>query len=95
MVCSLYCSISYQSSRFLLALTAFGGEWRNFGAISRIWAAVIPIICLFDPKDVQVVLGTKKHLDKFFLMKYIRNILGNGLVTSDSKYSAFVRELLL
>lgn len=40
---------------------------------------------VIDPEKIQVILSSKKHIDKAFFYKLLHNFLGNGLITSSGE----------
>ncbi|XP_046586351.1 probable cytochrome P450 4aa1, partial [Neodiprion lecontei] len=54
-----------------------------YGTIFRIWLTVFPVVILLEPADIQVVLGSTKHLEKNVFYSFLHNLVGDGLVLSD------------
>lgn len=57
----------------------------KYGVFGRIWLLIFPVFVILDPRDIQMVLGTKKHSEKIFLYKFLHNFLGKGLITSNGQ----------
>lgn len=61
----------------------FAEAYERYPALTRIWISIFPTFVFLDPKDIQIVLSSKKHTDKMFLYKFLHNFLGKGLITSN------------
>lgn len=72
----------------------FAKGFSLYGAFGRIWLLIFPVFVIMDPKDIQMVLGTKKHTEKIFLYKFLHNFLGKGLITSERERWHFHRKYL-
>lgn len=51
--------------------------------ICTIWMGPYPFLLLSDPKDVEVILGSAKYINKSFPYTFFKSWLGNGLLTSN------------
>lgn len=57
--------------------------YKDYGPVSRFWLTLFPYVLLFEPSDIQAVLGSAKHTRKIYFYRLMNNFLGKGLITSD------------
>ncbi|XP_058789492.1 probable cytochrome P450 4aa1 isoform X2 [Phymastichus coffea] len=57
--------------------------YKDYGPVARFWLTLLPYVLLFEPDDVQAVLGSAKHTRKIYFYRLLDNFLGKGLITSD------------
>ncbi|XP_058116997.1 uncharacterized protein LOC131284572 [Anopheles ziemanni] len=59
-------------------------EWmlKKYGNSFRVWLGTQLVILVQDPKDIEVLLGSPKYIDKSTEYDFIRPWLGEGLLTS-------------
>ncbi|KAJ8676030.1 hypothetical protein QAD02_011816 [Eretmocerus hayati] len=57
--------------------------YKEYGPITRFWISLLPYVVLFEPDDIQAVLGSSKNTRKIFMYRLLQNFLGKGLITSD------------
>ncbi|KFP18953.1 cytochrome P450 4V2 [Egretta garzetta] len=48
----------------------------------KLWVGPLPIMVLYHPDSVEVILNSSKHIDKSYLYKFLQPWLGTGLLTS-------------
>ncbi|XP_051172501.1 cytochrome P450 4C1-like [Leptopilina boulardi] len=50
--------------------------------INKVWLGSTPVISIYHPDDVQILLSSLKHTEKSMLYKFLHPWLGTGLLTS-------------
>ncbi|XP_043470023.1 uncharacterized protein LOC122503517 [Leptopilina heterotoma] len=50
--------------------------------INKVWLGSTPVISIYHPDDVQILLSSFKHTEKSMLYKFLHPWLGSGLLTS-------------
>lgn len=58
----------------------------EFDRIARVWIGPKLLVFLFDPRDVEVVLGSHVYIDKSPEYRFFKPWLGNGLLISTGKF---------
>lgn len=48
----------------------------------RLWLGPVPVLLLYHPDTVEVILSSSKQIDKAFMYKFLHPWLGTGLLTS-------------
>uniref|UniRef100_A0AAG5CXD5 Cytochrome P450 n=1 Tax=Anopheles atroparvus TaxID=41427 RepID=A0AAG5CXD5_ANOAO len=59
-------------------------DWllKKYGNSLRVWLGTQLVVLVQDPKDIEVLLGSSKYIDKSTEYDFIRPWLGEGLLTS-------------
>lgn len=66
----------------------------DFYPITKLWLADRPIVNVFHPDDVQILLTSTKHIEKNLLYDFLHPWLGTGLLTSSGKKWQHRRKML-
>ncbi|XP_062431666.1 cytochrome P450 4V2 isoform X2 [Rhea pennata] len=66
---------------FFKQLQHYFQEFRNL-PFFKIWLGPLPVMVLYDPDSVEVILSSSKHIEKSYLYKFLQPWLGTGLLTS-------------
>lgn len=62
--------------------------------INKVWLGSTPVISIYHPDDVQILLSSFKHTEKSMLYKFLHPWLGSGLLTSSGTKWQRRRKLL-
>ncbi|CAH1101929.1 unnamed protein product [Psylliodes chrysocephalus] len=54
-----------------------------FGPLIRIWVSLLPVIVIYEPRHLKLILSTNKNNEKGFFYKALHNFIGPGLITSN------------
>nr|CAD7393406.1 unnamed protein product [Timema cristinae] len=68
-----------EPEEFFLKMLELHGR---FPEIFRIWILGKPTVVIFNPKDIEVILNSTKHIDKSHHYTFLHDWLGLGLLTS-------------
>ncbi|KFV82217.1 Cytochrome P450 4V2, partial [Struthio camelus australis] len=66
---------------FFKQLQRYFKEFRNI-PLFKLWIGPLPVMILYDPDSVEVILSSSKHIEKSYLYKFLQPWLGTGLLTS-------------
>ena len=53
-----------------------------YSPVMRIWISMIPFFLVYEPKHLQIVLGSNKYSTKNMLYSLLHNFIGDGLITN-------------
>ncbi|NWR56444.1 CP4V2 protein, partial [Bucorvus abyssinicus] len=68
-------------SDFLKQLQLYSEEFRS-QPLLKLWIGPLPVVILYHPDNVEVILSSSKHIEKSYLYKFLQPWLGTGLLTS-------------
>ncbi|CAG9854029.1 unnamed protein product [Phyllotreta striolata] len=54
-----------------------------FGPLIRVWISLLPVITVFEPRHLKIILSTNKTNQKGFFYKVLHNFIGQGLITNN------------
>ncbi|XP_039278583.1 LOW QUALITY PROTEIN: cytochrome P450 4g15-like [Nilaparvata lugens] len=60
----------------------YGKSFEYDGGVVKMWVGPRLLVFLFDPRDVELILGSSVHLDKSTEYRFFKPWLGNGLLIS-------------
>ncbi|NXW20778.1 CP4V2 protein, partial [Circaetus pectoralis] len=66
---------------FFKQLQVYAEEFRSWPLL-KIWIGPLPVLILYHPDSVEVILSSSKHIEKSYLYKFLQPWLGTGLLTS-------------
>ncbi|KFP28925.1 Cytochrome P450 4V2, partial [Colius striatus] len=66
---------------FFKQLQFYVEELRSW-PLFKLWLGPLPIMILYHPESVEVILSSSKHIEKSYLYKFLQPWLGTGLLTS-------------
>ncbi|XP_009081963.1 PREDICTED: cytochrome P450 4V2 [Acanthisitta chloris] len=66
---------------FFKQLQFYVEEYRN-RPLFKLWIGPLPVMILYHPDSVEVILSSSKHIEKSYLYKFLEPWLGTGLLTS-------------
>ncbi|XP_067154090.1 cytochrome P450 4V2 isoform X1 [Apteryx mantelli] len=66
---------------FFKQLQHYAEELRHL-PLFKLWIGPLPVMILYDPDSVEVILSSSKHIEKSYLYKFLQPWLGTGLLTS-------------
>ncbi|NWX17662.1 CP4V2 protein, partial [Aegotheles bennettii] len=66
---------------FFKQLQIYVEEFRSW-PLFKLWIGPLPVVVLYHPDSVEVILNSSKHIEKSFLYKFLHPWLGTGLLTS-------------
>lgn len=58
----------------------------NFKDVVKIWVGPKLVICLIDPRDVEIILSSNVYIDKSTEYRFFKPWLGDGLLISTGKF---------
>ncbi|KAK4871638.1 hypothetical protein RN001_015762 [Aquatica leii] len=67
---------------------------RTFYPLYKLWNAFVPLVGLISPDDIEVLLSSKKHMEKSKVYNWMQGWLGTGLLTSKGSKWHYRRKLL-
>ncbi|XP_009693615.1 PREDICTED: cytochrome P450 4V2-like, partial [Cariama cristata] len=65
---------------FFKQLQVYVEEFRSW-PLFKLWIGPLPIMILYHPDSVEVILSSSKHIEKSYLYKFLHPWLGTGLLT--------------
>ncbi|KAF4791748.1 cytochrome P450 4V2 [Turdus rufiventris] len=66
---------------FFKQLQHYAEEFRSW-PLFKLWIGPVPVMILYHPDSVEVILNSSKHIEKSYLYKFLHPWLGTGLLTS-------------
>ncbi|NXJ75175.1 CP4V2 protein, partial [Trogon melanurus] len=66
---------------FFKQLQVYSEQFRSWPLI-KLWIGPLPVLILYHPDSVEVILSSSKHIEKSYLYKFLQPWLGTGLLTS-------------
>ncbi|NXO69306.1 CP4V2 protein, partial [Phainopepla nitens] len=66
---------------FFKQLQHYAEEFRSW-PLFKLWIGPVPVLVLYHPDSVEVILSSSKHIEKSYLYKFLHPWLGTGLLTS-------------
>ncbi|NXP58540.1 CP4V2 protein, partial [Chloropsis cyanopogon] len=66
---------------FFKQLQFYTEEFRSW-PLFKLWIGPVPVMVLYHPDSVEVILNSSKHIEKSYLYKFMHPWLGTGLLTS-------------
>ncbi|NWS29244.1 CP4V2 protein, partial [Polioptila caerulea] len=66
---------------FFKQLQFYAEEFRSW-PLFKLWIGPLPVMVLYHPDSVEVILNSSKHIEKSYLYKFLHPWLGTGLLTS-------------
>ncbi|NXA98309.1 CP4V2 protein, partial [Melanocharis versteri] len=66
---------------FFKQLQFYVEEFRSW-PLFKIWIGPVPVMVLYHPDSVEVILNSSKHIEKSYLYVFLHPWLGTGLLTS-------------
>ncbi|NXF41873.1 CP4V2 protein, partial [Nyctibius bracteatus] len=66
---------------FFRQLQAYSEEFRSL-PFFKLWIGPLPLMILYHPESVEVILNSSKHMEKSYLYEFLHPWLGTGLLTS-------------
>ncbi|NXY27453.1 CP4V2 protein, partial [Pomatorhinus ruficollis] len=66
---------------FFKQLQIYAEEFRSW-PLFKLWIGPVPVMILYHPDSVEVILNSSKHIEKSYLYKFLHPWLGTGLLTS-------------
>ncbi|XP_066172997.1 cytochrome P450 4V2 [Sylvia atricapilla] len=66
---------------FFKQLQFYAEEFRSW-PVFKLWIGPVPVMVLYHPDSVEVILNSSKHIEKSYLYKFLHPWLGTGLLTS-------------
>ncbi|KAF1514401.1 Cytochrome P450 4V2, partial [Eudyptula albosignata] len=66
---------------FFKQLQVYVEEFRSL-PLFKLWIGPLPVMILYHPDSVEVILSSSKHIEKSYLYKFLQPWLGTGLLTS-------------
>ncbi|NXA34952.1 CP4V2 protein, partial [Eudromia elegans] len=66
---------------FFKQLQHYSEEFRKIPLL-KLWVGPLPVMILYDPDSVEVILSSSKHIEKSYFYKFLQPWLGTGLLTS-------------
>nr|XP_025961062.1 cytochrome P450 4V2 [Dromaius novaehollandiae] len=66
---------------FFKQLKQYFEEFRHV-PLFKLWIGPLPVMVLYHPDTVEVILNSSKHIEKSYLYKFLQPWLGTGLLTS-------------
>ncbi|XP_025898064.1 cytochrome P450 4V2 [Nothoprocta perdicaria] len=66
---------------FFKQLQHYSEEFRKLPLL-KLWVGPLPVMVLYDPDSVEIILSSSKHIEKSYLYKFLQPWLGTGLLTS-------------
>lgn len=67
---------------------------KEYYPINRLWLGSMPIVGVYHPDDVQIVLSSTKHIEKGQIYTFLHPWLGTGLLTSKGEKWQTRRKML-
>ncbi|XP_063920301.1 probable cytochrome P450 4aa1 isoform X1 [Zophobas morio] len=65
-----------------------------YSPVMRIWISMIPFFLVYEPKHLQIVLGSNKYSTKNMLYSLLHNFIGDGLITNTGEKWKLHRKLI-
>lgn len=62
--------------------------------VIKVWIGPKPLVCLTDPRDVEVILSSQDHIDKSSEYEFFKPWLGDGLLISTGQKWRAHRKLI-
>ncbi|XP_027591287.1 cytochrome P450 4V2 isoform X1 [Pipra filicauda] len=66
---------------FFNQLKFYSEEFRKW-SLFNLWLGPLPVVVLYHPDSVEVILNSSKHIEKSYLYDFLHPWLGTGLLTS-------------
>ncbi|NWZ65912.1 CP4V2 protein, partial [Acrocephalus arundinaceus] len=66
---------------FFKQLQFYAEEFRSW-PLFKLWIGPVPVMVLYHPDSVEVILSSSKHIEKSYLYEFLHPWLGTGLLTS-------------
>ncbi|XP_010399873.3 cytochrome P450 4V2 [Corvus cornix cornix] len=66
---------------FFKQLQFYSEEFRSW-PLFKLWIGPLPVMVLYHPDSVEVILNSSKHIEKSYLYDFLHPWLGTGLLTS-------------
>ncbi|NXC92610.1 CP4V2 protein, partial [Certhia familiaris] len=66
---------------FFKQIQVYAEEFRSW-PLFKLWIGPVPVMILYHPDSVEVILNSSKHIEKSYLYKFLHPWLGTGLLTS-------------
>ncbi|NXM70481.1 CP4V2 protein, partial [Serilophus lunatus] len=66
---------------FFKQLRVYAEQFRNW-PLYKLWIGPVPVMVLYRPESVEVILNSSKHIEKSYLYTFLHPWLGTGLLTS-------------
>ncbi|NXU36597.1 CP4V2 protein, partial [Drymodes brunneopygia] len=66
---------------FFKQLQSYAEGFRSW-PLFKLWIGPLPVMVLYDPDCVEVILSSSKHIEKSYLYRFLHPWLGTGLLTS-------------
>ncbi|KAJ7405124.1 Cytochrome P450 4V2 [Willisornis vidua] len=66
---------------FFKQLQLYSEEFRSW-PLFKLWIGPLPVMILYHPDNVEVILNSSKHIEKSYLYDFLHPWLGTGLLTS-------------
>ncbi|NWQ69319.1 CP4V2 protein, partial [Neopipo cinnamomea] len=66
---------------FFNQLKFYSEEFRSWPLL-KLWIGPLPVMILYHPDSVEVILNSSKHIEKSYLYDFLHPWLGTGLLTS-------------
>ncbi|NWI15096.1 CP4V2 protein, partial [Crypturellus soui] len=66
---------------FFKQLQHYSEEFRKLPLL-KLWVGPLPVLVLYDPDSVEVILSSSRHIEKSYMYKFLEPWLGTGLLTS-------------
>ncbi|NWS94435.1 CP4V2 protein, partial [Mionectes macconnelli] len=66
---------------FFNQLKFYSEEFRSW-PLFKLWIGPLPVMVLYHPDSVEVILNSSKHIEKSYLYDFLHPWLGTGLLTS-------------
>ncbi|CAG9821695.1 unnamed protein product [Phaedon cochleariae] len=57
--------------------------YARHGPFMRIWVSILPVIFIYEPSHLRVILGTNKYSEKNIFYSILHNFIGEGLITNN------------
>ncbi|NWT69346.1 CP4V2 protein, partial [Prunella himalayana] len=66
---------------FFKQIQFYSEQFRSW-PLFKLWIGPVPVMFLYHPESVEVILNSSKHIEKSYLYKFLHPWLGTGLLTS-------------
>ncbi|NXU83422.1 CP4V2 protein, partial [Xiphorhynchus elegans] len=66
---------------FFKQIQSYAEEFRSW-PLFKLWIGPLPVMVLYHPDNVEVILNSSKHIEKSYLYDFLHPWLGTGLLTS-------------
>ncbi|XP_010220976.1 PREDICTED: cytochrome P450 4V2 [Tinamus guttatus] len=66
---------------FFKQVQQYSEEFRKLPLL-KLWVGPLPLLVLYDPDSVEVILSSSRHIEKSYMYRFLQPWLGTGLLTS-------------